>query len=74
MILDHIQTKMFKYETTSFHYFSSKDSESLKILDIQLPDLIIISLKMYSRQTQKKYLMLEGFQEYIQTEKYELKI
>ena len=27
---------MFIPETTSFHYFSPKDSESLKILDIQL--------------------------------------
>ena len=35
-ILDHFQTKMFKSETTSFHYFSPKDSESLKILDIRL--------------------------------------
>ena len=25
-ILDNFQTKMFKYETTSFHYFSPKDS------------------------------------------------
>ena len=23
-ILDHFQTKMFKYETTSFHYFSPR--------------------------------------------------
>ena len=29
-ILDHFQTKMFKSETTSFHYFSPKDSKSLK--------------------------------------------
>ena len=36
-ILDHFQTKMFKSETTSFHYFSPKDSEVLKILDIRLP-------------------------------------
>ena len=27
---------MFKSETTSFHYFSPKDSESLKNLDIRL--------------------------------------
>ena len=35
-ILDHFQTKMFKSEATSFHYFFAKDSESLKILDIRL--------------------------------------
>ena len=35
-ILDHFQTKMFKCQTTFFHYFSPKDSESLKILDIRL--------------------------------------
>ena len=35
-ILDQFPTKKFKHETTSFHYFSPKDSESLKILDIPL--------------------------------------
>ena len=30
---------MFKSETTSFHYFSPKDSESLKMLDIQLREV-----------------------------------
>ena len=35
-IFDNFQTKMFIFEITSFHYFSPKDSESLKILDIQL--------------------------------------
>ena len=38
-ILDNFQTKMFISETTSFHYFSPKDSESLKILDIQLQEV-----------------------------------
>ena len=38
-ILDHFPTKMFKSETTSFHYFSPKDSESLKILDIRLREV-----------------------------------
>ena len=36
-ILDHIK-KMFKSETTSFNYFSPKDSEALKILDIRLQE------------------------------------
>ena len=35
----HIQTKIFKSETTSFHYFSPKDSESLHILDIRLQEV-----------------------------------
>ena len=36
MILDHFWAKMFKSETTSFHKFSQKVSESLKMLDIRL--------------------------------------
>ena len=39
VILDNFQTKMFISETTSFHYFSPKDSESLKILDIRLREV-----------------------------------
>ena len=38
-ILDHFQTKVFKSDTTSLHYFSPKDSESLKILDIRLQEV-----------------------------------
>ena len=38
-ILDNFQTKMFKSETTSFHYFFPKDSEALKILDIRLREV-----------------------------------
>ena len=30
---------MLKSETTSFHYFSPKDSEYLKILDIRLREV-----------------------------------
>ena len=29
-ILDHFQSKIFKSETTSIHYLSPKDSDSLK--------------------------------------------
>ena len=38
-IFDHFQTKMFKSETASFHYFSPKNSESLNILDIRLREV-----------------------------------
>ena len=39
VILDHFLTKMFKSETTSFHHFFPKDSESLEILDIPLQEV-----------------------------------
>ena len=35
-IFDNFQTKMFKYETTSFHYFSPRIPNLYKILDIRL--------------------------------------
>ena len=37
-ILYPLSAKVFKSETTSFHYFSPKDSENLKSLDIGLQE------------------------------------
>ena len=56
-ILDHFQTKMFQSETTSFHYFSPKDSESLKILDIQLCE---VGAKRRSNGTSKVNTQTDG--------------
>ena len=38
-ILDPFWAKVFKSETTSFHYFSPKDSKNLKRLDIRLREV-----------------------------------
>ena len=38
-ILHPFLWKVFKYETTSFHYFPPKHSESLKVLDIGLREV-----------------------------------
>ena len=39
MILHFLWAKVFKFETTSFHFFFPKDSENLKSLDIGLQEV-----------------------------------
>ena len=56
-IFDNFQTKMFKSETTSFPYFSPKNSESLKILDIRLRE---VGAKRRLNGTSKKNTHMDG--------------
>ena len=49
-ILHALIVKVFNSETTSFHYVSPKDSESLKFLDIQLWE---VGAKRHSNGTSK---------------------